>query len=331
MEVKWSRDHLKPLKDIFLTMEAFIKIPKSLFKIGLTPKEFAIITQLIYIEDYRTFKGEVEDGWFIKSKRELGKDCHIKPERLNCILDRLVELGLIQVKSNSTSISQFKLAISDCTQNDYGQNVPTDCTQNGDSNCTQNGDSNCTQNGTLHKNIYNNNNTRLDNNSFKKEYNIINKNLNKEKENIIKEKERKEEYNLEYKINNIINNKINLNKEIDNITSSTDNKEIQPSVGEQNIQPSVVPLSSNFPKVDSSFNEGISLSKQVEDENCKLIKWLVKNYLIPNRDFDKEYFNTYDFVVRQHQDLKGGSYEECKSKIDFYLKKEKELQLSKVG
>ena len=313
-------------------MEAFIKIPKSLFKIGLTPKEFAIITQLIYIEDYRTFKGEVEDGWFIKSKRELAKDCGFSVRWINSTLNKLVELGLIQVKSNSTSISQFKLTISDYHQND---NDYHNCTQNVPNDYGQNVPNDYGQNVPLHKNINNNNNTRLDNNYLNKEYNleynIINKNLNKEKENIIKEKERKEEYNLEYKINNIINNKINLNKEIDNITSSTDNKEIQPSVGEQNIQPSVVPLSLNFPKVDSSFNEGISLSKQVEDENCKLIKWLVKNYLIPNRDFDKEYFNTYDFVVRQHQDLKGGSYEECKSKIDFYLKKEKELQLSKVG
>ena len=260
-------------------MDAYMKLPKNLLKMNLSPKELSVMIHLIYVEDYRTYKNQIKDGWFVKSKRELGKECCIKADRLNPVLNSLVEKGLIQVKSNSTSISQFKVTLSNCTQN-------------GDSNCTQNNSSDCTQNGVLHNNNINNtiNKTILSSTS-----NIYNNNKNIEKNNINNKNIIKE--------NMFENNE----KEVISSTSTSSNN----SDEKNNVYKTGADSLKYYNEIKTSSATAItqSLIFQVM-ENCKSLA-------NTNRDnWDNQDKELYDNSINQYKNKYGYDYNVAQTAID---------------
>lgn len=80
---------------------------------GLSANEYRVMGRLIYIEDYRTYKGEIEDGWFIKSKSELSKECGFENrDRLYRTLDKLLEKGLIEMEAINGYPTKFRINYS---------------------------------------------------------------------------------------------------------------------------------------------------------------------------------------------------------------------------
>lgn len=100
-------------------MEGFTKIPNSVFELGLTPNQFTVLCNLIRVQSYREYKGEVEDGWFAKSQNELTKECGFGSHNtLTKILQGMSKNDILQIKP-AKAVTYFKI---DMSKNDYVKN-----------------------------------------------------------------------------------------------------------------------------------------------------------------------------------------------------------------
>ena len=100
-------------------MEGFTKIPNTVFELGLTPSQFTVLCNLIRIQSYREYKGEVEDGWFAKSQNELTKECGFGcHKRLTRVLEGMVKMNIVQIRTTKT-VTYFKIDMGKMT---IGQN-----------------------------------------------------------------------------------------------------------------------------------------------------------------------------------------------------------------
>lgn len=90
-------------------MEGFTKIPNTVFELGLTPSQFTVLCNLIKVQSYREYKGEVEDGWFAKSQNELTKECGFGcHKRLTRVLEGMVKMNIVQIRTTKT-VTYFKI------------------------------------------------------------------------------------------------------------------------------------------------------------------------------------------------------------------------------
>lgn len=90
-------------------MEGFTKIPNTVFELGLTPSQFTVLCNLIRVQNYREYKGEVEDGWFAKSQNELTKECGFGcHKRLTRVLEGMVKMNIVQIRTTKT-VTYFKI------------------------------------------------------------------------------------------------------------------------------------------------------------------------------------------------------------------------------
>ena len=90
-------------------MEGFTKIPNTVFELGLTPSQFTVLCNLIRVQSYREYKGEVEDGWFAKSQNELTKECGFGcHKRLTRVLEGMVKMNIVQIRTTKT-VTYFKI------------------------------------------------------------------------------------------------------------------------------------------------------------------------------------------------------------------------------
>ena len=100
-------------------MEGFTKIPNTVFELGLTPSQFTVLCNLIRVQSYREYKGEVEDGWFAKSQNELTKECGFGcHKRLTRVLEGMVKMNIVQIRTTKT-VTYFKIDMGKMT---IGQN-----------------------------------------------------------------------------------------------------------------------------------------------------------------------------------------------------------------
>lgn len=100
-------------------MEGFTKIPNTVFELGLTPSQFTVLCNLIRVQSYREYKGEVEDGWFAKSQNELTKECGFGcHKRLTRVLEGMVKMNIVQIRITKT-VTYFKIDMGKMT---IGQN-----------------------------------------------------------------------------------------------------------------------------------------------------------------------------------------------------------------
>ena len=100
-------------------MEGFTKIPNAVFELGLTPSQFTVLCNLIRVQSYREYKGEVEDGWFAKSQNELTKECGFGcHKRLTRVLEGMVKMNIVQIRITKT-VTYFKIDMGKMT---IGQN-----------------------------------------------------------------------------------------------------------------------------------------------------------------------------------------------------------------
>ena len=109
-------------------MEGFTKIPNTVFELGLTPSQFTVLCNLIRIQSYREYKGEVEDGWFAKSQNELTKECGFGcHKRLTRVLEGMVKMSIVQIRITKT-VTYFKIDMGKMTigQNEHMGKIPVD-------------------------------------------------------------------------------------------------------------------------------------------------------------------------------------------------------------
>ena len=100
-------------------MEGFTKIPNTVFELGLTPSQFTVLCNLIRVQSYREYKGEVEDGWFAKSQSELAKECGFGSHNtLTKILQGMSKNDILQIKP-AKAVTYFKI---DMGKMSIGQN-----------------------------------------------------------------------------------------------------------------------------------------------------------------------------------------------------------------
>ena len=100
-------------------MEGFTKIPNTVFELGLTPSQFTVLCNLIRVQSYREYKGEVEDGWFAKSQSELAKECGFGSHNtLTKILQGMSKNDILQIKP-AKAVTYFKIDMGKMT---IGQN-----------------------------------------------------------------------------------------------------------------------------------------------------------------------------------------------------------------
>lgn len=102
-------------------MDSYLKLPKKVFDLNLTPNEFIVLVNLLKVLDYREYKGEVNEGWFAKSKNELVKECGLgSHNRLNRILQDMSKMDIVQIKPTKV-VTYFKLNMSkmDIVQNGH--------------------------------------------------------------------------------------------------------------------------------------------------------------------------------------------------------------------
>lgn len=100
-------------------MEGFTKIPNAVFELGLTPNQFTVLCNLIRIQSYREYKGEVKDGWFAKSQNELAKECGFGSHNtLTKILQGMSKNDILQIKL-AKAVTYFKIDVGKMT---IGQN-----------------------------------------------------------------------------------------------------------------------------------------------------------------------------------------------------------------
>ena len=104
-------------------MEGFTKIPNTVFELGLTPNQFTVLCNLIRVQSYREYKGEIEDGWFAKSQNELTKECGFGcHKRLTRVLEGMVKMNIVQIRTTKTvtyfKIDMGKMPIDSISKND---------------------------------------------------------------------------------------------------------------------------------------------------------------------------------------------------------------------
>ena len=107
-------------------MEGFTKIPNTVFELGLTPSQFTVLCNLIRVQSYREYKGEVEDGWFAKSQNELTKECGFGcHKRLTRVLEGMVKMNIVQIRITKT-VTYFKIDMGKMTigQNEHMGKMP---------------------------------------------------------------------------------------------------------------------------------------------------------------------------------------------------------------
>ena len=109
-------------------MEGFTKIPNTVFELGLTPSQFTVLCNLIRVQSYREYKGEVEDGWFAKSQNELTKECGFGcHKRLTRVLEGMVKMNIVQIRTTKTvtyfKIDMGKMTIDSMSKNDICQKM----------------------------------------------------------------------------------------------------------------------------------------------------------------------------------------------------------------
>lgn len=98
-------------------MEGFTKIPNAVFELGLTPSQFTVLCNLIRVQSYREYKGEVEDGWFAKSQNELSKECGFGSHNtLTKILQGMSKNDILQIKP-AKAVTYFKIDMGKMTIN----------------------------------------------------------------------------------------------------------------------------------------------------------------------------------------------------------------------
>ena len=105
-------------------MEGFTKIPNTVFELGLTPSQFTVLCNLIRVQSYREYKGEVEDGWFAKSQSELSKECGFGSHNtLTKILQGMSKNDILQIKP-AKAVTYFKIDMGKMTigQNEHMSN-----------------------------------------------------------------------------------------------------------------------------------------------------------------------------------------------------------------
>ena len=105
-------------------MEGFTKIPNIVFELGLTPSQFTVLCNLIRVQSYREYKGEVEDGWFAKSQSELSKECGFGSHNtLTKILQGMSKNDILQIKP-AKAVTYFKIDMGKMTigQNEHMSN-----------------------------------------------------------------------------------------------------------------------------------------------------------------------------------------------------------------
>ena len=105
-------------------MEGFTKIPNTVFELGLTPSQFTVLCNLIRVQSYREYKGEVEDGWFAKSQSELAKECGFGSHNtLTKILQGMSKNDILQIKP-AKGVTYFKIDMGKMTtgQNEHMSN-----------------------------------------------------------------------------------------------------------------------------------------------------------------------------------------------------------------
>ena len=96
-------------------MEGFTKIPNTVFELGLTPSQFTVLCNLIRVQSYREYKGEVEDGWFAKSQNELTKECGFGcHKRLTRVLEGMAKMNIVQIRTTKT-VTYFKIDMGKMT------------------------------------------------------------------------------------------------------------------------------------------------------------------------------------------------------------------------
>lgn len=93
-------------------MEGFTKIPNTVFELGLTPSQFTVLCNLIRVQSYREYKGEVEDGWFAKSQNELAKECGFKSRKtLTKVLNTMVKNTIVKFTIDKKGVTKFKITM----------------------------------------------------------------------------------------------------------------------------------------------------------------------------------------------------------------------------
>ena len=105
-------------------MEGFTKIPNTVFELGLTPSQFTVLCNLIRVQSYREYKGEIEDGWFAKSQSELAKECGFGSHNtLTKILQGMSKNDILQIKP-AKAVTYFKIDMGKMTigQNEHMSN-----------------------------------------------------------------------------------------------------------------------------------------------------------------------------------------------------------------
>ena len=115
-------------------MEGFTKIPNTVFELGLTPSQFTVLCNLIRVQSYREYKGEVEDGWFAKSQSELAKECGFGSHNtLTKILQGMSKNDILQIKP-AKAVTYFKIDMGKMTigQNEHMSKNDIDSMSNND-------------------------------------------------------------------------------------------------------------------------------------------------------------------------------------------------------
>lgn len=93
-------------------MEGFTKIPNTVFELDLTPSQFTVLCNLIRVQSYREYKGEVEDGWFSKSQNELAKECGFKSRKtLAKVLNTMVKNTIVNFTIDKKGVTKFKITM----------------------------------------------------------------------------------------------------------------------------------------------------------------------------------------------------------------------------
>lgn len=99
-----------------IKMDGFVKIPNTVYELGLTPSQFTVLCNLIRVQSYREYKGEVEDGWFAKSQNELAKECGFKSRKtLTKVLNTMVKNTIVNYTIDKTDVTKFKITIANNT------------------------------------------------------------------------------------------------------------------------------------------------------------------------------------------------------------------------
>lgn len=79
----------------------------------LTPNEFSVIVHLLGVEEYRLYRNEVKDGWFVKSQTELAKECGIKSSyTFRNVINSLIDKGMLNIDRVNGLTTKFKITLS---------------------------------------------------------------------------------------------------------------------------------------------------------------------------------------------------------------------------